>query len=146
MGAGVYTIWRHADGSPATTEPGPDQLVYVGLVGGKLTAETIEAQRRAGERRKGLWSRLRAHASGQRSGDQFSVYIADRWVLPTLSPEEIAAVGAGALDLDVRIRSYIVTHLAYRWVVTPDGAMARKIELTIQQGDWDHGKPFLNSR
>jgi hypothetical protein len=146
LGAGVYTIWRHADGSPATAAPGPDQLVYVGLVGGTLTAETIEAQRRAGERGKGLWSRLRAHASGRRAGDQLSVYIADRLVLPTLSPEEIAAVGTGALELDVRVRDYVVAHLAFRWVETPDGAIARKIELAIQRGQWEHGKPFLNWR
>jgi hypothetical protein len=146
MGAGVYTIWRHADGSPATATPVPNQLVYVGLAGGTLTTEKIEAQRHAGERGKGLWRRLRAHASGRRAGDQLSVYIADRLVLPTLSPEEIAAVGTGDLDMDGRVRDYVRAHLAFRWVETPDGTMATKIELAIQQGDWGHGKPFLNSR
>jgi hypothetical protein len=30
---------------------------------------------------KGLWTRLNAHASGRRSGDQFCVYIGDRQVV-----------------------------------------------------------------
>jgi hypothetical protein len=50
-GAGVYTIWDE-EGS----------LVYVGV---------------AGNRDGSLFNRLRSHASGRRSGDQFCVYVAD---------------------------------------------------------------------
>jgi hypothetical protein len=59
-GAGVYTIWDDAGG-----------LVYTGIAG----------RNPAG---KGLASRLRSHASGRRSGDQFCVYVADHYVLPEL--------------------------------------------------------------
>jgi hypothetical protein len=54
-GAGVYTVWDDAGG-----------LVYAGIAG----------RNPAG---KGLVSRLRSHASGRRSGDQFCVYVADHY-------------------------------------------------------------------
>jgi hypothetical protein len=57
-GAGVYTIWDDEGG-----------LVYAGIAG----------RNPAG---KGLASRLRSHASGRRSGDQFCVYVADHYVHP----------------------------------------------------------------
>jgi hypothetical protein len=44
---------------------------------------------------QGIYTRLLSHASGRRSGDQFCVYVADRLVLPTLSPENIAAIASG---------------------------------------------------
>jgi hypothetical protein len=56
-GAGVDTIWDAAG-----------ELVYVG-VAGRNPAGT------------GLASRLRSHASGRRSGDQFCVYVADHYVM-----------------------------------------------------------------
>jgi hypothetical protein len=146
VAAGAYTIWRRADGNPATTVPGPGQLIYVGHSGRNLTAEAIAAQRKAGERKKALWSRLEAHASGSRSSDQFSVYIGDRFVLPTMSADDIEAVAAGRVDMDALVRNYIVAHLAFRWVETPDGATARALETAIQRGHWAHGKPFLNPR
>ena len=34
---------------------------------------------------KWLWTRLGSHASGRRSGDQFNVYICDRFVVPALT-------------------------------------------------------------
>jgi hypothetical protein len=63
-GAGVYTIWDDEGG-----------LVYAGIAGRNLTG-------------KGLASRLRSHASGRRSGDQFCVYVADHYVLPELTREQ----------------------------------------------------------
>jgi hypothetical protein len=47
-----------------------------------------------GTRRKGS-IRACIHASGRRSGDRFCVYVADRLVLPTLSQEDITAIGSG---------------------------------------------------
>jgi hypothetical protein len=60
-GAGVYTIWDDAGG-----------LVYTGIAGRNPEG-------------RGLASRLRSHASGRRSGDQFCVFVADHYVLPELS-------------------------------------------------------------
>jgi hypothetical protein len=133
LSAGVYTIW---DGA---------QLIYAGMAGRSLTRETILAGRQT-TLVKGLRQRLASHASGRRSGDQFCVYVADRLVLGTLSPAEIAQIAAGELSLDARIRRYIHEHLAYRWVEMPDGASAYVLEAQICRGGLPAGLPLLNPR
>src|SRR5271165_759709 len=84
FGAGVYTVWR-ADGD----------LAYVGMSGRGITEQT--AMRNSP---LGLYTRLASHASGRRSGDQFCVYVADRLVLPILSPGDIAAISSGKHQMD----------------------------------------------
>src|SRR5262245_39954640 len=69
FGAGVYTIWHNYG-----------RVIYVGMSGRGITAETIRRNTP-----QGIYTRLRSHAHGRRSGDQFCVYVADRFVLPTLS-------------------------------------------------------------
>jgi hypothetical protein len=44
---------------------------------------------------RGLWTRLNAHASGRRSGDQFCVYICNRFVVPELTPSQQRELAAG---------------------------------------------------
>jgi hypothetical protein len=51
-----------------------------------------------------LRHRLRSHATGRRRGDQFRMYDADRFVLPTFSSTEIADVAAGRPSLDALVR------------------------------------------
>jgi hypothetical protein len=77
--AGVYTVW---DG---------DRLVYVGMSGRAMTADDLEVSPGGRAVPKGLRMRLNAHASGRRSGDQFCVYICDRFVVPALTPIPAAA-------------------------------------------------------
>ncbi len=126
--AGVYTIW-HQDG----------QFIYVGMSGRGIAKETnIQT------RPKGIHTRLGSHASGRRSGDQFCVYVADRLVLPELSNEEIASIAAGEHQMDVFVRRYIHKNLAYKFINVPDGATAYSIEASQKNGEWDHGRPFLN--
>jgi hypothetical protein len=72
------------------------------------------------------------------------VYVADRFVLPTLSPVDIAAVAEGRVTMDKLVRTYIANHLGFRWIETPDARTARDIEGMIRRGDWLHGKPLLN--
>jgi hypothetical protein len=92
FGAGVYTIW-HRDG----------RFIYVGMSGRGISADTPRRNRP-----HGLYTRLRSHANGQRSGDQFCVYVADRFVLPTLTQEDIAAIAAGRHQMDALVRRYIL--------------------------------------
>ena len=47
-----------------------------------------------------LATRLRSHASGRRSGDQFCVYVADHYVMPELTREQITAIRDGELSMD----------------------------------------------
>jgi hypothetical protein len=91
FGAGVYTIW-HTDG----------RFIYVGMSGRGITADTIPRNSP-----HGLYTRLHSHWSGRRSGDQFCVYVADRFVLPALSQEDIAAIASGRHELDAFVRRYI---------------------------------------
>ena len=56
-GAGVYTIW-HSDG----------RFIYVGM------SVKRDIRDNPPEYAHGIYTRLKSHASGRRSGDQFCVY------------------------------------------------------------------------
>jgi hypothetical protein len=127
-GAGVYTIWHH-DG----------RFVYVGMSGRGITKETV-----ARNTPHGIYTRLRSHASGRRSGDQFCVYVADRLVLSTLSQSEIASITAGDHQMDAFVRRYIHENLCYRFCRLADGATAFAAEASIKTGNWEFGRPILN--
>jgi hypothetical protein len=88
LGAGVYTIW-HKDG----------RFIYVGMSGRGITAATIPRNSP-----HGLYTRMHSHWTGRRSGDQFSVYVADRFVLPTLNPDDIASIVRGGHERDALVR------------------------------------------
>src|SRR6516164_7519621 len=128
FGAGVYTIW-HNDG----------RFIYVGMSGRGITAETIRRNTP-----QGLYTRLQSHASGRRSGDQFCVYVADRFVLPTLTQKEIADIASGRHQMDAFVRRYIHENLLYRYVIVPDGRAALLVEAAIKSGTWEYGRPILN--
>jgi hypothetical protein len=118
-GAGVYTIWS-----------GDGQLVYVGIAGRNITG-------------KGLHGRLKSHYQGRRSGDQFCVYVSDRYVLPQLTEQERNAVGAGELSMDQKIRDYVRAHLAFRYVEVGDYSTAMRVENAVKRGALGHA-PDLN--
>jgi len=134
VAAGVYTVWLDGD------------LVYVGMSGRGWTADDIARRIERGEQKKGLWSRLNSHASGRRSGDQFCVYVCDRYVVPTLTADEMRALGQGQGSLDNKTREFIHQHLAYRFVVVKDGATALRVEWEVQAGALAAGRPALNPR
>jgi hypothetical protein len=114
--AGVYTIWSG------------QRLVYGGIA--------VRCLRR----------RLASHARGRRGGDQFCVYVADRLVLPSLTPNDIQAISAQKLNFDALVRRYIREHLSYGWVVVADGGAARKLETEIRKGTLAAGSPLLNPK
>jgi hypothetical protein len=119
-GAGVYTIWDGVGG-----------LVYTGVAG-----------RNPGG--KGLASRLRSHASGRRSGDQFWVYVADHYVLPKLTGEEIEAIRDSRLSMDSLVRETIRTTFGFRFVVTADYKTALRVEHAGKSGCLRARRPRLN--
>jgi hypothetical protein len=94
--AGVYIVW---DG---------DRLLYVGMSGRAMTAADLEVSPNGRVVAKGLWTRLNAHASGRRSGDQFCVYVCDRFVVPALTPPQQRQLAAGGC----------------RWTTSPEGSSA----------------------
>jgi hypothetical protein len=129
FGAGVYTV---SDRSGL--------LIYAGMSGRSITQTTAAPNNRA----LGLYTRLHSLASGKRSGDQFCVYVADRLVLSTLSPEDIRSIASGRHSMDLFVRRYIHEHFGYRFFIVRDGASAFEMERSIRTGAWGHGKPLLN--
>jgi hypothetical protein len=95
---------------------------------------------------EGTLDPLDSHASGQRSGDKFCIYVCDRFIIPTLSADDLRAVGDGALLLDALTKRYIREFLSYRFVTTPDSSSAFRVERLVQAGALDAGKPVLNPR
>jgi hypothetical protein len=104
---GVYTVWA-----------AHDRLMYVGMGG----------TTRSSDEGAGLISRLSSHASGQRSGNRFCIYVCDRLVLKSLRPDEIDEVATGRLSLDGRTRDVIRGHLGFRLVSVPDARTALDLE------------------
>jgi predicted GIY-YIG superfamily endonuclease len=91
-----------------------------------------------------LWKRLNSHASGRRGGDQFNIYVCDRFVVPVLTPAQQGEISRGELLLDRLTRDYIRDQLTYRFVVCLDGAKARELERAVRAGQLPAGRPFLN--
>ena len=86
--------------------------------------------------------RLNSHWLGKRANDQFNVYIADRILLVTLTPDQVMQIGAGKLPFDGLIREYIRTNLDFRFCQTNG---ARALEERIRAGRWPYGRmPILN--
>lgn len=130
--AGVYTIWQG------------NQFIYVGMSGRSLNLESIQEHKNSSNKAKGLFTRLNEHASGRRSGDQFCVYVADKLVLPMLTPEQIKEIASGKLRFDNLIKEYIHKYFTYRYVETEGGKQAFELESAIKSGALNAGKPFLN--
>lgn len=128
--AGVYTIWRQ------------ENLLYAGMSGRGAQVEDFTVGSDA--KTAGLWTRLNSHASGRRSGDQFNVYICDRFIVPALAPDQQRAIAAGQLLLDRMTRDFIRQNLTYRYLVCSDGAGALQIERSVRAGQLAAGRPYLN--
>ena len=109
-----------------------------------MTAEDLEVSDGGRVVAKGLWTRLNAHASGRRSGDQYCVYIGDRFVVSALTASQQQQLAAGSLSLDSLIRAFVRERLAYRFMVTADGTEAAKLEGAVRRRALSAGTPYLN--
>lgn len=130
--AGVYTVWRE------------NEFLYVGMAGRAMGADDFDPL--STTTAKGLRNRLNSHWSGRRSGDQFCVYICDRFVVPNLTPEQQRDVGTGALSLDLLTRELIRAELTFRFLPTTDGQSAFRIEEAIRRGALTGTRPILNPK
>ncbi len=127
VAAGVYAIWRDTD-----------ELVYVGMSGrGMETRTTIG-------KRFGLYTRLASHAGGRLSGDQFNVYVANRYVIPSLGAAERPLFATGELTLDGLTRNYVSEHFSYSFALTETSREAHDLERTARLGLTFGVKPTLN--
>jgi hypothetical protein len=119
-GAGIYTVWDE-----------DEKLVYVGVAGRNPNGT-------------GLATRLKSHASGRRSGDQFCVYVADHYVLPELTRQQIDAVAASELSMDALVCEKVQRSFRFRIATVPDYKTALAIETRIKTGAGACGVPMLN--
>lgn len=125
----MYTIWRE------------DEFIYVGMSGQGAQREDFVAN---DHRPLGLWTRLNSHASGRRSGDQFNVYICDRFIIPNLDRQEQQLIGRGTLMLDQLTRAFIREQLGFRLVVCQGGDQALALKREVRAGSLPAGRPYLN--
>jgi len=132
--AGVYTVWRQ------------DEFIYVGMSGRGAQREDFVAHpgQPGREQAKWMWTRLDSHASGRRSGDQFNIYICDRFIVPVLTPGQQRDIGQGILLLDQMTKNFIRKHLSYRFLVYPSGKEALTAEREVRAGSLPAGRPYLN--
>ena len=93
--AGVYTLWLDWH-----------EFAYAGMAGRSI-------HENGSSQKGGLFGRLNAHANGARSGNRFCIYVADRMVIPTLTPEDLKAIGEGRLLLDDLTGEFIRSRMSY---------------------------------
>jgi hypothetical protein len=92
---------------------------------------------------------LTTSVPSRRSGDQFNVYICDRFAVPALTSAQQHDIGAGRLLLDQTTRSFIREHLSYRFMVHQDGVQAFAVERAVRAGSLPQGglpEPALTAR
>lgn len=130
--AGVYTVWQDS------------RFLYAGMSGRGAQREDFVARPGEQSTALGLWTRLSSHASGRRSGDQFNSYICDRFIVPALTPDQQHAISQGQLLLDQLTKTFIHTHLSYRFITCASGTEALAIERAVRAGGLLAGKPILN--
>lgn len=124
---GVYTLWLR------------DRFLYCGM------AYRASQPTANGDGKWGIWGRLRTHADG--ASRKLNQKVVTRFVVPTLTEQEIQAMAAGEADdlLAVRAREWIADHLGYRAAVTETGTDARRLEALVRrEGLPGHGPPELN--
>lgn len=135
--AGVYTIWEG------------NRFIYVGMAGRTLgiDPENVPTDETPVTKPKNpLFSRLGAHANGRRSGDQFCVYVCDRFVVPSLDREQQRLIAEGSLKLDALTREFVQRNYSYRYITKLGGYRAIQLERLVQRGALDAGRPYLNPR
>jgi hypothetical protein len=136
VAAGCYTVWDDTG-----------RFVYAGMGGRGLTAQDIEVRQNDPRgKARGVRDRLAAHRNGRRSGDQFAVYVFDRFVLGSLTPEQLSAAVAGKRKLDDDVQMFIREHLYYRWWQARDGTEAFALEVSLVTAGFEGSLPFLNPR
>ena len=127
VAAGVYAVW---DG---------DVLIYCGMSGREFEKAVGSAKVKFG-----LVTRLASHASGRLSGDQFCVYVANRLVIPSLKPEQLAKFATGEVNLDRLTKAYINDRLEYQFAFVSSSAEAYALEKRCREGATFGVKPLLN--
>ena len=113
-GSIIYSVWDY-----------DEKFIYIGISGLQKSLEKREPL-----------SRMIAHASGKRSGDQFCIYIHDFFVIPELIQKGIYTPLRG--ELDQLTKSYIHDNLYYRFISfqsDDSDEVVRRLENKIKNGE-----------
>jgi hypothetical protein len=70
--------------------------------------------------------------------------VADHYVLPELTKDQIEAIRDSELSMDALIRDEIRSSFGFRFVTVPDYATAIQVESAIKGGGLSGGRPRLN--
>ena len=109
-----------------------------------MSGRGIDTKAKTSPKKYGLITRLNSHASGRLSGDQFCVYVANRFVIPSLKAEELALFGSARLTLDARTKTFIHEHLEYAYALVGSSVAAYELERACRSGDVFGTHPYLN--
>ena len=110
------------------------EFIYVGI-GGTMGKTVKDRNPR---------SRIKQHAQGWRSGDQFCIYIQDFYVIPELVKADYTPKKG---YIDQLTKEFIQSRLTYRYLVvqTEDSnTVVRQLERELQSNKYGHGVPKLN--
>ena len=127
VAAGVYVIWYG------------EQLIYAGMSGLE-----IEKAIKDGKKKYGIITRLASHANGRLSGDQFSVYVANRIVIPELKQSQQKKFKDGEVTIDQMTKKFIRTNLEYQYLLVDKSQDAYDLEMYCRRGAVFGSKPLLN--
>ena len=72
------------------------------------------------------------------------MYVADHYVLPELTREQIEAIRDSRLSMDMLVRDKIHAAFAFRFIVVDDYRTAMQVESVIKGGRLGAGRPRLN--
>ena len=89
-------------------------------------------------------TRLESHAKERLSGDQYNVYVANRFVVPSLTAEQQSQMSAGSLTLDILTRQFIHQYFQYQYLIVDHSKEAFAIERLSQGGYIFNQRLYLN--
>lgn len=78
------------------------------------------------------------------SGDQFCVYVANRFVIPSLKHEQLVKFTHGEHTLDQLTKMYIHNNFEYEFIVVSTSKEAYQLETKARSGLVFSSKPLLN--
>ena len=85
-----------------------------------------------------------SQAKSQLSGDQFNIYVANRFVVPSLNKDQQSQMFTGLMTLEILTQQYIHQHFQFRYLIVNHSKEAFAIERLFQGGYIFNQQPHLN--
>ena len=85
-----------------------------------------------------------SQAKSQLSGDQFNIYVANRFVVPSLNKDQQSQMFTGLLTLEILTQQYIHQNFRFRYLIGNHNNEAFAIERLLRGGYIFNQRPHLN--